>query len=137
MSISQGNKIYAAFSGILEYIQYVCNGVLYSYGNQARLTDPNTKTYVLYGHLSRFVGAYQAVTKTCHEVYGKNAECGAGACSSGVKKNVILKKQVSRGELIGYTGNTGNSEGPHLHVEIHEGGSSTCLTDPYKAMGMH
>ncbi len=91
----------------------------------------------MYGHLSKFVGASAAVTETCHEVYGKNASCGAGACSSKIKKTVVLTKKVSKGELIGYTGNTGNSDGPHLHVEIHENGSSSCVYDPYKAMGMH
>ena len=136
LSISVGNKIYAGMDGEIEYIQYLCNGILYSYGNQARLTDPTTKTYILYGHLSKFVGADAQVTQTCHEVYGKNASCGAGACSSGIKKSVILKKNVKKGELIGYTGNTGNSDGPHLHVEIHENGSSSCITDPYSAMGM-
>ena len=136
LSISVGNKIYAGMDGEIEYIQYLCNGILYSYGNQARLTDSSTGTYILYGHLSKFVGADAQVTKTCHEVYGKNASCGAGACSSGIKKSVILKKSVKKGELIGYTGNTGNSEGPHLHVEIHENGSRNCITDPYAAMGM-
>ena len=137
LNIKEGTKIYAAFDGTIEYIQYLCNDVLYSYGNQARLTDPNTNTYVLYGHLSKFVGATAEVTKTCHSEYGKSAKCGASDCPSGIKKKTILKKQVQKGELIGYTGNTGNSDGPHLHVEIHENGSSKCLTDPYKEMGMH
>ena len=136
LSIGVGNPVYAGMDGTIQFIQYVCNGVLFSYGNQARLTDSSTGTYILYGHLSQFVGASNQVTKTCHEVYGKSAKCGYQACSSGISKNVILTKQVKRGELIGYTGNTGNSEGPHLHVEIHENGSSSCITDPYAAMGM-
>ena len=137
LNIKEGTSIYAAFDGTIEYIQYTCYGILYSYGNQARLTDPKTGTYVLYGHLSKFIGAENQVTKTCHEEYGKNAGCGASDCPATIKKTKILSKQVQKGELIGYTGNTGNSDGPHLHVEIHENGSSSCLTDPYKAMGMH
>lgn len=29
-------------------------------------------------------------------------------------------QQVGRGELLGYTGNTGNSTGPHLHIQVHD-----------------
>lgn len=32
--------------------------------------------------------------------------------------NVRLKQKVSRGEVIGFVGNTGKSSGPHLHYEV-------------------
>jgi murein DD-endopeptidase MepM/ murein hydrolase activator NlpD len=35
------------------------------------------------------------------------------------KLNVKPSQQVQRGAIIGYTGNTGRSSGPHLHYEIH------------------
>jgi murein DD-endopeptidase MepM/ murein hydrolase activator NlpD len=46
--------------------------------------------------------------------------------------NVKVGDQVKAGDPIGYTGNTGNSSGPHLHYEIRLGSG---YVDPFKVHG--
>ena len=132
---SVGTPVYAPYDGIAKYYQSHCNGVLYSYGNQVRVfKEDGSGTYVIYAHFSKFPeGINMPVTADCVK---STKRCGAGHCTSGMTNAQIAEVKVKKGQLIGWTGNSGNSAGPHLHVEIHENGSRACITDPWAVFGM-
>jgi murein DD-endopeptidase MepM/ murein hydrolase activator NlpD len=136
ISASIGTPVYAPYDGTAKYIQSNCNGVLYSFGNQVRVFKEDG-TYITYAHFSKFAdGINMPITKDCPYKNSSDSNCGAGHCSAGMTSTKVAEVTVKKGQLIGYTGTTGNSLGPHLHVEIHEKGSKSCVTDPWAAFGM-
>ncbi|MGD6856642.1 M23 family metallopeptidase [Bacillus infantis] len=65
-----------------------------------------------------------------HSINGKTYETLYAHMSS---RSVSLGQTVSKGQQLGYMGNTGKSEGQHLHFEIHDGlwnGDKSNAVDP-------
>ncbi len=135
--------LYAPGNGTVEYIQVSGNvkGVrsLVSYGNQLLFTtEYQGKTVtVLMGHLSSFnadINESEMIPSTQTEKVSTSptSQYYNAEAASTRKRNVLLTKEVKAGELLGYTGETGNAHGPHLHMEVKVNGS---YVDPRTILG--
>ena len=109
----EGINVFSIEDGYISRIEVSPNG----YGKVIYITHPNGYSSV-YAHLKRF--------STEIERYIKSEQYRS--------KSFIVKRfpkkdqiQVKRGELIGYSGNTGRSFGAHLHFEIRDTNSQDAL----------
>jgi hypothetical protein len=101
-----GIPVYASKEGYVSRISVSPTG----YGNALYITHPDGHT-TLYGHLSRFVPAIQEYVKD-KQYYTENYQINV-SLSPG---EIYFRK----GDLIAWSGNTGNSGGPHLHFEVRD-----------------
>lgn len=101
-----GLPVYASADG------YVSRAVISTsgYGNAVYIHHPNGHTTV-YAHLESINGKLGNYIRT------KQYE------SKSFEQNLMIKKDqfpVSKGDIIAYSGNSGSSQGPHLHYDIRD-----------------
>ena len=102
----QGQKIFSIEDGFISRIE-VNN---YGYGKVIYIDHPNGYTSV-YAHLRNFSPELNKYIKS--ELYKSQTN----SIKKFPKKNELT---VNKGSVIGYSGNTGRSFGPHLHFEVRE-----------------
>ena len=119
---AKGTPVYAPADGTVNYKQTICKGQLVSYGNWVDFTSSDGVYRVKMGHLSSFVGVSSSVTsKPTWRISASKVE--------GEYSTVVLSKKVKKGELIGYSGETGNAHGAHIHLEVYKNNKAI---DPLK-----
>ena len=101
-----GYNVYSIDSGSVVRINVSTSG----YGKALYINHPNGLTSV-YAHLKEFSPKIQEYIKT--QQYLNKSYSVQKFFNNGEMK-------VNKGDLIGYTGNTGGSSGPHLHFEIRD-----------------
>ena len=103
----EGLPVHAAESGYVSRIKVSGTG----YGNVLYLAHPDKGTTTVYGHLQKFEESIALYVLENHYIR-KRFEIEIFPAKDEFK--------VEKGDIIGYSGNSGSSGGPHLHFEIRD-----------------
>ncbi|HCC50908.1 MAG TPA: M23 family peptidase, partial [Porphyromonadaceae bacterium] len=104
---TEGHTLHAVNKGYISRISVSPRG----YGLAVYITHPEDSLITVYGHMQRFTDRIAGMVKN------KQYENESYAVDFNIAPDVL---PVKRGDLIGYSGNSGSSGGPHLHFEVRD-----------------
>ena len=105
--------VYAPADGYISRLKIEKGG----FGRAIYINHPNGTTTV-YAHMNRFLAAAENYLER------KQYEQETWKIDLPVPSGFI---KVQKGQIIGYSGNTGASEGPHVHFEVRDTKTENCL----------
>ncbi len=118
----EGKPIYSIADG---YVSRITVG-LYGFGNAVYVSHPDGRTSV-YCHLRSFSPRIERLLRQwqyANQSYVADVRLSALDCP------------VARGQFIAVSGNTGASQAPHLHLEVHDSRTGNLL-DPLDFLGSY
>ncbi len=113
-----GTPIYAPCDGTVTFYQSYATSYkkLASYGNYFMFTSNNGQYKVKGAHLKSF--------KDVKLKYTNSMTYPCSASKYKCATVTLATRTVKQGDVIGYTGSTGNASGPHLHIEVTKNGKT-------------
>jgi Peptidase family M23 len=106
LAAARGTPIRAAAAGVVITLQ--CNASLN--GRPYPCDKDGSPAVAGCGYYSEVLSAGNIVSRYCHQL---------------VSPPLALGQAVAAGQVIGMVGSSGNSSGPHLHLEFHRGNPAT------------
>ena len=104
---SEGHPLHAVLDGYISRVSVSPGG----YGLAVYITHPADNLMTVYGHLQRFASVMAEIVKE------KQYENESFSVDIPFQKGIF---SVKKGDIIGFSGNSGNSGGPHLHFEVRD-----------------
>ncbi|MEY2587223.1 MAG: hypothetical protein RLY11_1072 [Bacteroidota bacterium] len=105
--------VYAPADGYISRLKIEKGG----FGRAIYINHPNGTTTV-YAHMNKFLSGAESYLEK------KQYEQETWKIDLPIPPGMI---KVQKGQIIGYSGNTGASEGPHVHFEVRDSKSENCL----------